>query len=112
MEIFIGLWRVKPEWLALGKPARVAYLTELAAQMTGLVKDGAEAVAWGMVEREPSAELDYDYYAVWKFPSRDAALDYQRKLAEYGWGNYFEYATMRGSMHAPLGVLTRTINLD
>lgn len=112
MEIFIGLWRVKPAWLALAKPARVAYLTKLAAQMSAVVASGAEVVAWGMVEREAESAEHYEYYAVWKFQSRQAALDYQRKLAAHGWGDYFEYVTLRGAMRTPLEVLTRTINLE
>lgn len=112
MEIFIGLWRVKPAWLDLSKPARVAYLTRLAAQMGTIIKDGAEVVAWGTVEREADSEQGYDYYAVWKFRSREAALAYERNLAEHGWGSYFEYVALRGPMGTPLEVLTRTINLS
>lgn len=112
MDMFIGLWRVKPAWLALTKPARVAYLTGLAVQMGATVRDGAKVVAWGSLEREVDAAQGFDYYAVWKFRSRDAALDYERKLAAHGWGDYFDYLTMRGAMQTPLDVLTRTINLD
>jgi hypothetical protein len=110
VEIFIGLWRAKPAWLALGRAARVAYMAGLAASVSGVIKGGAEVLAWGTVDN-PAPQVPFDFYAVWRFRDAEGALAYENQLAAHRWGDYFDYVAVHGAARTPLDVLTRSINL-
>ena len=108
MQVFIGLWKPKPSWLALSQPARTAYLSKVTAVTRLRLGNKAEAVAWGQNNHEPTADR-YQYFCVWRFPNAEMGDAYLSVLAENGWNDYFETDSVRGDPKTPFDVMTQHV---
>lgn len=109
MHAFIGHWRAKPEWLALGIAARTAFLSKLSIAVQSAVGTSGEMVAWGSDELNPGE--GERFFSVWRFPNHAAAKNYADVLAREGWFEYFETDTLIGQIQTPMGVFTRHVTL-
>jgi hypothetical protein len=101
MYIFVECWKCRPEWLALTKEARGAYMAELGKGIEQLLKSGVEIVSWSMNEPDTSKRSPYDYFAVWKFPTREQAAGFEQVVQQSGWYNYFDQVNLRGEVAPP-----------
>jgi hypothetical protein len=101
MYIFVECWRSRPEWMALTVEARAAYMAELGKGIAELLKSGAEIITWSINEPDTDQRSPYDYLAVWKFPTREHAMEFEKIVRQSGWYNYFDQVNLRGSISTP-----------
>jgi hypothetical protein len=111
MYLFVECWKARPEWMALSKEARGAYMAELGKGIGELLKAGVEIVSWSMNEPDTSKRSEFDYFAVWKFPTKEAAKGFEQIVQQSGWYNYFDQVNLRGEMAGPTPSIGHMINL-
>lgn len=101
MYLFIECWKAKQEWFELSKEKRAAYMTELGKGIQGLLDAGVEIVSWGINENDISKRSQYDYFAVWKFPDREFAKQFELIVEQSGWYSYFDQVNLGGEVCMP-----------
>ena len=110
MQLFIGLWKPKPSWLALSQPARTAYLSKVTALTRLRLGSKAEAIAWGQNDHADTA-VRYQFFCVWRFPDPTMGQAYIDVLAENGWNDYFATESIHGAPKTPFDVMTQHVLL-
>jgi hypothetical protein len=111
MYLFVECWKARPEWLALSTDARGAYLAELGKGIEALLQSGAEIVSWSMNDADTSNRGHFDYFAAWKFPSKDLATGFEHIVEQSGWYNYFDQVNFRGEVSSPAASIDHMIRL-
>ncbi|MDP4185746.1 MAG: hypothetical protein Q8862_11375, partial [Bacteroidota bacterium] len=90
MFIFIECWKARPEWLSLTHDERSEYLNRLSSGINELAKTGAEIVTWSLNDTDTPHRIDYDYFAIWRFPTKELVVQFEQIIEQSGWYNYFE----------------------
>lgn len=111
MYLFAECWKARPEWLALSKEARGAYMTELGKGIEALMNAGVEIVSWSMNEAGTANRAPYDYFAVWKFPTKELASGFEQIVQQSGWYNYFDQVNLKGELSSPDAIIGHMIGL-
>jgi len=110
MHVFIELWKAKPAWEALSRDERVAYMEQVGAGVRQLAEAGVEAVTWGLVEEDTVRRADFDFFAVWRTPDKDATKLLERAVEEAGWYEYMEQVNVSGEMASPQEVIAYQVD--
>jgi haloalkane dehalogenase len=110
MQVFIGMWKPKSNWLALSQPARTAYLSKVTAQTRLRLGSAAEALAWGENTHAESSGK-WQFFCVWRFPDPAMVDAYLDVLNETGWNDYFATESLTGVPKSPFDVMTRHVLL-
>jgi len=97
MYTFIELCRTKPAWAELSTQDREAFLAPVKGAMEQLQAGGTNIVSWGFNDPQTPQRSEYDFFAVFEFPSQAAALDYERLFSMAGWYQYFEQVNVAGA---------------
>ena len=66
--------------------------------MQGAVAAGAELVGVGTADRDTSHDAGYDFYAVWKLPSREVVELFEKGIEDDDWYAYFEQVNASGEL--------------
>lgn len=111
MYLYVELWKVKPQWLALSQQERGEYMSKLGPAIEGLAKAGVEIVGWGLNDSETPYRGDYAYLAVWKMPNKELVHQFEETVEQAGWHEYFEQINLRGELLTPEAVIGDMINL-
>ena len=111
MKMYIELWKATAAWLELSKEERGNYMSQLGPAIQHLVEQGAEILNWGVGDAGTYNKADYDFFAVWRFPSAEAAQNFEQLVVGAGWYNYFEQVNMMGDPTTPEEVIGKLINL-
>lgn len=111
MYLFVECWKARPEWLALNKEARAAYMTELGKGIEGLMRSGVEIVSWSMNDGSTANRAPYDYFAVWKFPSAESVRGFEMIVEQSGWYRYFDQVNLSGEVAGPEPSIGQMISL-
>jgi hypothetical protein len=111
MYIFVECWKARPEWLALNPEERGSYMAELGKGIAELMKSGVEIVSWSMNDPGTSNRGSYDYFAVWKFPTKDLANGFEQIVLQSGWYNYFDQVNFKGEVSSPDAIIGQMIGL-
>jgi hypothetical protein len=111
MITYIELWKAKQAWLDLTKEERGAYMTALGPAIQQLVDNGVHIVSWGTNEASTFSRADYDYFAVWTFPDKEAVQDFEKLVEGAGWYNYFDQVNGMGNTESPQEVIGKMIEL-
>ena len=111
MYLFIECWKARPEWLALSPEVRGSYMAELGKGIAELMKSGVEIVSWSMNDPNTSNRGPYDYFAVWKFPTKDLANGFEHIVQQSGWYNYFDQVNFKGEVSSPDASIGHMIGL-
>ena len=101
MYLFVECWKARPEWLALNTEDRGNYMAELGKGLGELLKSGVEIVSWSMNDLDTSNRASFDYFAVWKFPTKELATGFEKIVQQSGWYNYFEQVNLKGEVAGP-----------
>jgi hypothetical protein len=101
MYLFVECWKARPEWLALSIEDRGNYMAELGKGIGELLKSGVEIVSWSMNEPDTSHRAAFDYFAIWKFPTKEQATGFENIVQQSGWYNYFEQVNLKGEVSGP-----------
>lgn len=111
MITYIELWKAKQAWLELSKEERGTYMTALGPAIQQLTENGVQIVSWGVTDASTFSKTDYDYFAVWTFPTIESAQGFEKLVESAGWYNYFDQVNAMGSAVSPQDVIGKMIEL-
>ncbi|MBK7173686.1 MAG: hypothetical protein IPH84_10745 [Bacteroidales bacterium] len=111
MYLFVECWKARPEWQALSIEARGAYMAELGKGIESLISAGVEIVSWSINDPDTSNRGPFDYFAAWKFPTRELAAGFEQIVQQSGWYNYFDQVNFKGEVLSPTKVIEQIIRL-
>ena len=111
MITYIEFWKTKQAWTDSTKEERGNYLTALGPAIQQLLDEGVQIISWGKNETSTFNRADYDYFAVWNFPTAESAQNFEHLVEASGWYNYFEQINAMGNSTSPQEVMGDMINL-
>lgn len=111
MYLFVECWKARQEWLDLKMEDRVSYMTELGKGIQSLVEASVEIVSWSMNDPEISKRSKFDYFAIWKFPTKEFAQQFEKIIEQSGWYAYFDQVNLGGVAGTPEASVGHMINL-
>lgn len=109
MITYIELWKAKQAWTDLPTEERGAYMTALGPAIQQLMENGTEIVSWGKNNDATFNKADYDFFAVWTFPTEEAAKSFETMVEGAGWYNYFDQVNAMGNTSTPQDVIGQLI---
>lgn len=112
MYLFTECWKAKDEWLELDKKSRNDYMQELGKGVAELVKAGVEIITWSMNDCDITKRAPYDYFAIWKFPNKAFAQQFELIIEQSGWYKYFDQLNMGGEIGKPDESISHMIELN
>ena len=110
MITYIELWKSKQAWNDLSKEERGNYLNALGPAIQQLLDSGVQIVSWGKNEPSTAKRADYDYFAVWTFPTIESTQHFEQLVEGAGWHNYFDQVNAMGTATTPQEVMGDMIN--
>jgi hypothetical protein len=110
MITYIELWKSKKTWNDMSKEEKGNYLTALGPAIQQLLESGVQIVSWGKNESSTYSKADYDYFAVWTFPSLEMVQKFEQMVEGAGWYNYFDQVNAMGNATSPQEVMGEMIN--
>jgi len=111
MITYIELWKAKQAWLDMNTEERANYMAALGPAIQQLMENGVQIVSWGTNEAGTFKKVDYDYFAVWTFPTTEAAQQFEVMVEGAGWYNYFDQVNAMGNTSTPQEVIGKLIAL-
>lgn len=111
MKMYIELWKATQAWIDLSKDERGNYMNQLGPAIEQMVESGVEILNWGSIDQSTYKKVDYDFFAVWKFPSIESAESFEKLVEGAGWYNYFEQVNAMGDPTTPQDVIGQLINM-
>ncbi len=110
MITYIELWKAKQAWIDLSKAERGDYMNALGPAIQHLLDSGVQIVSWGSNDAATFSKADYDYFAVWTFPTIEAAHEFEKMVEGAGWYNYFTQVNAMGTAASPQHIIETMIN--
>jgi hypothetical protein len=111
MITYIELWKAKQAWTDLSKEERANYMTALGPAIQQLLENGVQIVSWGASDSSTFRRADFDFFAVWTFPSEESARNFETLIEGAGWYNYFDQVNAMGKVRSPQEVIGKMIEL-
>ncbi|MDO3644703.1 DUF6616 family protein [Mucilaginibacter sp. L3T2-6] len=111
MKYYIEAWSAKQAWHDLSQEDRGAYMAQLGPAIQQMAEQGVEIISWGLNDKDTDNRLDFDFFAIWKFPSDEMAKTFEGLVNGAGWYNYFEQHNIKGDQAGPQEVIARMIGL-
>ena len=111
MQTFIELWSAKESWLKMTGEERSNYLTQIGPALQGLLEKGVEIICWSNNEKDTTHRADYDFFAVWKFPTIEIQKEFEALVEAAGWYNYFRQENVSGELSTPDAIIGKMIEL-
>ena len=111
MKLYIELWKAKESWKNLSQEERGKYMDQLGPAIKQMLDNGVEIVSWGTNDASTFKRADYDFFGVWKFPSAEAAQQFEKMVEGAGWYTYFEQVNLMGDAASPQDIIPRMINM-
>jgi hypothetical protein len=111
MYLFVECWKARKEWCNLTIQEQSAYMAELGKGIGELLKAGVEIVSWTYNDPETANRAPYDYIAVWKFPTKELAGQFEQIVEGSGWYNYFDQVNMKGEVSTPDACISQMIGM-
>lgn len=93
----VELYTPKAAWLTLADADRSAYFDAVGAGMASLSSQGIEALAFGESDATHPYAATQQFFAIWKFPTKDALKALVAGIDASGWHNYFDTVNTAGS---------------
>lgn len=104
MYVFVGLWSGNATWWSLDREARERFMADVGPGVAGLAEQGIEALAWGRNDADVDARVDFDYFAVWRMPSREHAAVLEQAIRDFGWYAYMDQVNAGGMAATPVDI--------
>lgn len=111
MITYIELWNAKQSWKDLSVEERGNYLNALGPAIQQLLDSGVQIISWGKNDDSTHSKVDYDYFAVWSFPSLESAQNFEAMVVGAGWYNYFDQVNSKGTATSPQEVMADMMKL-
>ena len=110
MITYVELWKAKQAWTDLSKSERGEYMNALGPAIQHLLENGVQIVSWGSNDSSTFSRADYDYFAVWTFPTIESAQEFEKMVEGAGWYNYFDQVNAMGTTSTPQDVIGMMID--
>ncbi|MCG7857013.1 DUF6616 family protein [Flavihumibacter sp.] len=110
MITYVELWKAKQAWTDLSKSERGDYMNALGPAIQHLLENGVQIVSWGSNDSSTFSKADYDYFAVWTFPTIESAQEFEKMVEGAGWYNYFDQVNAMGTTSTPQDVIGMMID--
>ena len=110
MITYVELWKAKQAWTDLSKSERGDYMNALGPAIQHLLENGVQIVSWGSNDSSTFSKADYDYFAVWTFPTIESAQEFEKMVEGAGWYNYFDQVNAMGTTSTPQDVIGKMID--
>lgn len=111
MQTFIELWSAKESWLKMTKEERGNYLEQIGPVLQGLLEKGVEIISWGKNNTKTTYRANYDFFAVWKFPTVEIQKEFEALVEAAGWYNFFHQENLSGESSTPDVIIGRMIEM-
>nr|WP_321357784.1 DUF6616 family protein [uncultured Draconibacterium sp.] len=111
MECFIELWSARNSWKQLSHEERGIYLGQIGPHMQSLLEKGVEIVGGGVNDVATTHRANFDFYAVWKFPTLGIKKEFEAVVMEAGWYNYFHQENVSGELTRPDEIIEKLISM-
>ena len=76
-----------------------------------MLNNGVNIVSWGSNKSLTFSKADYDYFAVWAFPTFEIAQEFEKMVEGAGWYNYLQQVNTMGAAASPQDIIEIMINL-
>jgi len=107
----IEIWNAKPAWLQLSVEERGDYMGKVGSAMEQMASNGIKALTWSFNDPATDEKADYDYFALWTFPSQELADGFFATVKGAGWYNYFDQVNLMGAEDTAQNVIGRIVQL-
>ncbi|MEM8888543.1 MAG: DUF6616 family protein [Bacteroidota bacterium] len=111
MVYFIEMWNATDAWHKLSTEERGNYMGQIGAHVQGLMEKGVEILTWSLNDSDTSRKGSYDYFAIWSFPDKAAAMDFQGLVEAAGWYTYFDQKNLMGEADSAQNVIGQLVQL-
>lgn len=111
MKMYVELWKAKGAWKDLSKEERGNYMGLLGPAIQQLMENGVQIINWGLNDGDTFNRADFDFFAVWTFPSNEAAQNFEKMVEGAGWYNYFDQVNVKGDASTAQEVIGKMINM-
>lgn len=105
MYLYVELWKPRDEWHALPASKRQEFADGIGPALSAFTEAGIELIGFSLNDSDTGNRADYTYFAAWRMPSKDLALQLEHAVADYGFFTYFDQVNARGEIVAPEAVL-------
>ena len=109
--LYVQLWKVRTEWLALSEQERLDFVYQIGLVIKELLGEGAILVGFSLNDFETPHRMDYRYMATWKVESPAMVQRIDKAFEEAGWGEYFDVVNARGHLVPPQDLLRHMVKL-
>jgi hypothetical protein len=109
--MYLELWKAKDAWKALSKEERANYMSLLGPAIQHLLENGVQIINWGQNDPSTLYRMDYDFFAVWTFPSDEAAQSFEKMVEGAGWYNYFDQVNAKGNATTAQEIIGKMIEM-
>ena len=110
MYLYVELWRFRPAWLELAQEDRTAWMDRLLAGLQQQLDSGVEVIGFVSNDSDTPHSSGYDFLAVWRMPSKEAAVRFESFVEASGLHEYYEQVNTRGQMMEMDGVVAALLN--
>lgn len=110
-QIFIELYKYKPEWIALDAAEREDFSEAVKGAIVDLVGNGVDVIGWGFNDLESDHRAPYDFFCVYKVPDFAFQRAFDAAVTGSGWYDFFEQVTVSGALVEPAEILAVNIAL-
>lgn len=109
--LYIQLWKVRTEWLALSEQERLDFVYQIGLVIKELLSQEANLVGFSLNDFSTPHRMDYRYIAVWKLETETMVQRIDEAFEEAGWGEFFDFVNARGSSVPPQDLLRHMVKL-
>ncbi|MGP3534024.1 DUF6616 family protein [Microbacterium sp. RD1] len=102
MYILIELWNGNDAWRALSEQERGDYMAVVPAGNAALLEKGIRLAHWGVNDSDVDRRADYQYFAIWECPNREAAREFENAVVGASWYDYFDQVNLGGESGDPI----------
>ncbi len=110
MYLYIETWNAKPEWLALSRDDRVAFIEDVKSLLGSLVSDDLQLLGCVITDDDTPLHGGYQYVAVWNASDRAHVRKIEEGTHRIGWHDYFDQVNHGSGATGPEAVLVHMLD--
>lgn len=95
--IFIEIYNAKPSWTEKSLEEQNEYIDGVLGHVDGAQAAGVEILALGRNEAQTPHRSGYEFFCVYRVPSRTVMDKFAAQIENAGWYEYFEQGNLAGA---------------
>jgi len=105
MYLYVETWNAKPEWRALPRAERIAFIESVQSLLGNLVSDDLQLLGCVITDEDTPLHGGYQYVAVWNASDRGQVRKIEEGTKSIGWHDYFDQVNHGSGATGPQAVL-------